>query len=469
MQPRPESEEEIISKSEAPILIISRDGRIRFCNAAAEALYCLPLGAALPHPVPGTEQDEFAFEQKRLSLCRKPVEWMGEAAWLLTVTGITPLSTTSDRARITELTAENRHLHRENQRLLRLSHADPLTGLLNRRGLVERLGAEQARLHRGGEVLSAILIDLDDFKALNDAMGYDVGDRTLIAVSKTMRQALRTCDILARIGGDEFLILLPGTGPEPTMLVADRIRQSIEDLDGGLTVSMGVMGLSTKTLDLARILEQIHGALSTSKTHGKNRVTQVSPETAPSHGPRFSGLWAIDGSGQIAERCQMPPSGGLHSTLLMLDACTRRIGTVPLHIPLSPKLLLQQPGLLQVQPTTRRWVVSLPTASLTDEVLSLRPVVARLRARGVRLSLIGFTGSRRGLEAMVLLRPTFITLHPRQLSSRTPGALECLCATATALGIHLLADNIDDAQTLQRARAVGIIGGTGQALGESRS
>ena len=463
MQPHPELGEGPLSSQEEPVLIISREGRIHFLNTAAQVLYGLAIGASLPHSIPSTDEDEVCHDQQRLHLTRQPVEWMGAAAWMLTITKVTPES--SHKQRQADLEDANRRLTRENRRLNQLIQQDPLTGLLNRRGLTERLSSEQTRLTRGAGALSAILIDLDDFKALNDSLGYGAGDRALISVANIMREALRPSDILSRIGGDEFLVLLPDTGPQVAMGVAQRLRQSIENLEASaLTASMGVRELTTNTLPLSDILQHIHSSLSASKFHGKNCVTHITHEERPEGTARFSPIWTLDTTTMIAEACEARLGGGLDSALLLLDACVRRPGALPLHLPLPPQILLHQTALLKGLPKRRRWAVTLSEASLIDEVLPLRPVVAWLRAHDIGLNLGGITGGRRGLEAMALLRPDSITLHPRQLSSRTPGALERLCAVATALDCSILAGGIDSPEALKRAHLVGIIGGTGRML-----
>lgn len=98
--------------------------------------------------------------------------------------------------------------------LARLARSDPLTGLANRRGWDEQLARELARARRSGEALSVALLDLDDFKALNDAHGHQAGDRLLLEAAAAWYGQLRDVDILCRWGGDEFAVLLPAC-PEP--------------------------------------------------------------------------------------------------------------------------------------------------------------------------------------------------------------------------------------------------------------
>ena len=100
---------------------------------------------------------------------------------------------------------------------------DPLTGLLNRRAFGEHFGRELARARRSGEPFAALLIDVDRFKELNDRDGHAAGDAALVALAGELTGALREVDTLARIGGDEFAVLLPDTGPEAARATAERL------------------------------------------------------------------------------------------------------------------------------------------------------------------------------------------------------------------------------------------------------
>lgn len=167
-----------------------------------------------------------------------------------------------------------------NARLEALANQDPLTGLHNRRGLEGVLRFEAARARHRGTSLAAVLVDLDDFKHVNDAFGHAVGDRVLERVGRLLRSGLRPADTAARIGGDEFLLLLPSAGAEEALEVAERIRAVVSDepilaREGPvrITASMGVVDLSQGASGLEQILVLSREALKRSKEEGKNRVT----------------------------------------------------------------------------------------------------------------------------------------------------------------------------------------------------
>jgi diguanylate cyclase (GGDEF)-like protein len=112
---------------------------------------------------------------------------------------------------------------RQQRELARISRTDPLTGCLNRRGFEERVAAELARGRRTEEPFGLVLLDLDDFKQVNDLQGHAAGDDHLRWVAATMAATLRGVDVLGRLGGDEFALLVPGTDREGTQAVADRV------------------------------------------------------------------------------------------------------------------------------------------------------------------------------------------------------------------------------------------------------
>src|SRR5258708_10395016 len=104
-----------------------------------------------------------------------------------------------------------------------LAMVDELTGLLNRRTLIERLEAEWGRCQRYKRPLSLVLLDVDFFKQVNDRHGHHTGDQALIAIGRLIEQSVRQVDTPGRLGGDEFLLILPETPPTGAMEVATRL------------------------------------------------------------------------------------------------------------------------------------------------------------------------------------------------------------------------------------------------------
>ena len=156
---------------------------------------------------------------------------------------------------------------------------DSLTGLLNRRA-VEALAAQEiATSQQSRQPLCAILIDLDGFKQINDSFGHNYGDAALIAVARCLQHGLRKRDRLARIGGDEFAILLPNTALETTIEIAERLRTTLEQFEvvhgqteTRIRASFGVAQLQTATPDWQHLIMRCDKALYQVKGVGGNLV-----------------------------------------------------------------------------------------------------------------------------------------------------------------------------------------------------
>jgi len=168
---------------------------------------------------------------------------------------------------------------RADEELLHLATLDSLTMLPNRRTFMQRASNELDR-YRARRLRSAILmIDIDNFKRVNDTYGHLVGDRVLVAFAKTLRGVLRPGDVVGRYGGEEFCVLLPQTDASTAALVAERVRElvahePIDVPDGALryTVSIGVTEITLELVDLARLIGFADEALYEAKARGRNCV-----------------------------------------------------------------------------------------------------------------------------------------------------------------------------------------------------
>ena len=146
---------------------------------------------------------------------------------------------------------------------------DSLTGLLNHRAFYERLGQELARAHRAGYLVAVVMVDLDNFKQLNDSRGHLVGDEALRSTADALRSACRADDIAGRIGGDEFAVILVGVR-EDVEMVSRRVVRTIAD-DGLLTASLGVAVAAVDELDPVRLMARADLALLEAKA-GRQRI-----------------------------------------------------------------------------------------------------------------------------------------------------------------------------------------------------
>ena len=177
-----------------------------------------------------------------------------------------------------ELEALITQLKSEKDKLEELAYTDPLTGLSNRRFFLEEMKRviETARRYR--EPLSIMMLDVDNFKRINDEYGHDVGDMTLKQLAEVIRKNTRSSDIAARFGGEEFIVALPKTDERGALMVAERIRQEFKkskvQVDGkeiGTTVSIGIASFE-EGYDLDRLIKEADEALYEAKRTGKDKV-----------------------------------------------------------------------------------------------------------------------------------------------------------------------------------------------------
>lgn len=165
--------------------------------------------------------------------------------------------------------------------LLQRATRDALTGLANRGYFHEVAGSEIARARRFAEPLSVIMLDIDHFKKINDTYGHETGDRAIIALARACSQTMRKIDLVGRLGGEEFAILLPRANKEPALEIAQRLRLKLAELrvvaagDGSeirFTVSGGVAALRPTTRDLHELLRNADNALYQAKREGRNQI-----------------------------------------------------------------------------------------------------------------------------------------------------------------------------------------------------
>lgn len=187
-----------------------------------------------------------------------------------------------------ENTRKNRELEERNRQLLEayrtiqeLALRDPLTGAANRRAFNERLRFEAERGARMKSPLVLVMLDLDHFKKVNDDYGHETGDKVLVAVTAVLMRSVRPYDLVARVGGEEIALLLPGTELERGVEIAERLRREVAELaiDGypkRITASFGV-ALLPPGGDSDRLMSRADAALYRAKDGGRNRVERESP------------------------------------------------------------------------------------------------------------------------------------------------------------------------------------------------
>jgi diguanylate cyclase (GGDEF)-like protein len=177
--------------------------------------------------------------------------------------------------------------------------SDQLTGLPNRRAADDALRRMGAHAVRAVSPMAAILLDLDKFKQINDIHGHDSGDEVLATIGQLLTQSLRTSDFAARYGGEEFLLLLPDTDRQGALILAEKLRQTIEQADfsrmASITGSFGVAVMPDDAGETDQLIRQADRALYRAKARGRNRVESAAGTELDTSEP-VNGLAGVVGS-----------------------------------------------------------------------------------------------------------------------------------------------------------------------------
>lgn len=289
------------------LLVVDHAGHICLANAEAESLFGYDRSELIGQPIEmlipprfisqhvehrirfmseahsrrmGLTEDLFALrkhgDEFPVDIMLSPMIVDGAPFTLCVVRDISERKAAQDeRARQTE---ELLRLHAE---LQLLANHDGLTGLYNWRAFYEHAGQLLKTAHRRGESVSLMMLDLDHFKLINDRFGHPEGDRVLQAVAATLKATAREIDIVARHGGEEFVVAVLGLGEAESLVAAERLRAavaSIENLKSPITTSIGVTTLTPRrdkqepSRILAELLDQADQALYSAKHHGRNQV-----------------------------------------------------------------------------------------------------------------------------------------------------------------------------------------------------
>jgi len=178
---------------------------------------------------------------------------------------------------------ERGNYYRMTEELKKISVTDELTGLLNRRYFQERLSEEVERAKRQCKPFTLFIIDIDDFKSFNDRYGHLAGDEALRRVARAIRDAVRSIDVVSRLGGEEFSAILPYTIKSDAHVIAERIRQEVEDLrfmgphippDQWLTISLGIAEFPKDAKSIDNLIDRADKAMYIAKARGKNRIIE---------------------------------------------------------------------------------------------------------------------------------------------------------------------------------------------------
>jgi two-component system, cell cycle response regulator len=215
-----------------------------------------------------------------------PLTTRGQRVGVITVTSELPGAFTQQHLELVRFLATTIALDIENVRLHRVAVTDPLTGAYNREFLSQRLPAEIEVALANDRPLSIAIVDIDEFKRVNDAHGHSVGDHVLAEIARRLRTAIRGGDLLVRYGGEEFLAVLPRADAGRAWEVGERMRQRVSEsavevadrLRIPITLSVGVAELRQRPTPETghQVTDRADAALYSAKRHGRNRV-EVAP------------------------------------------------------------------------------------------------------------------------------------------------------------------------------------------------
>lgn len=180
----------------------------------------------------------------------------------------------------TELTNTKEELKAQSENLYELATTDPLTGLLNRRELLAQAENIASQMDRNSSFYAVLTLDVDFFKKVNDTHGHQAGDKVLIQLAKVLLQERRANDLVARVGGEEFVIVLPDVDEESAFLVAEKIRINVAEQEvDGISITMSIGGVVSEQgmeLNFDNLLALSDNALLSAKKTGRNKTTMGS-------------------------------------------------------------------------------------------------------------------------------------------------------------------------------------------------
>jgi sigma-B regulation protein RsbQ len=180
----------------------------------------------------------------------------------------------------TELTNTKEELKAQSESLYELATTDPLTGLLNRRELLAQAENIASQMDRNSSFYAVLTLDVDFFKKVNDTHGHQAGDKVLIQLAKVLLRERRANDLVARVGGEEFVIVLPDVDEESAFLVAEKIRINVaEQVVDGISITMSIGGVVSEQgmeLNFDNLLALSDNALLSAKKTGRNKTTMGS-------------------------------------------------------------------------------------------------------------------------------------------------------------------------------------------------
>ncbi|MBX9937943.1 MAG: GGDEF domain-containing response regulator [Candidatus Obscuribacterales bacterium] len=428
-----------------------------------------------------------------------------------------------------ELKALREKLVLTEKQLEMIANVDASTQALSRAGLENALEAEYVRAQRGGWNLVAMLIDCDDFDRINRQFGHAVGDVVLRQITERIRETVRPTDHLARMGGDEFLLILPDTRIAEGMMVAEKIRLSVGESPLRLasetvrvTSSIGVLALPYEFCSIEEVLSLARLAVREAKLLGKNRVSsgEKNPGQAPSLSPDKQALDELTEKlrkGDCFRAVSMPifhladekvvgyeilsrgPAGAFempddlfrvsveHNLLTIVDlrclktclaACTdsKFDQKARFHVNLFPSTIMDTPieRLLTLFPLEKHegtFCIEISEQQFIGDPAYLREHVQALKERGLLVAIDDVGFGRSSLESLIILEPDIVKIDRKYVSgiSADPAKarlLKRLVKVVNSIGADLVAEGIECREELDLLVEMGVPFGQGWYWGK---
>ena len=404
-------------------------------------------------------------------------------------------------------------VHRQSARLRTIATGDPLTGLVNHRGFHEQLAVALAAARRERVPTALVMLDLDDFKRINERDGHPAGDAVLEAVGGRLRRTIRSTDMAARIGGDEFALILRGTGAEDAGSIAERARSAIATIpvEGTeLGCSAGIAAYPDDADHAAALCDLSEAALDWAKRAGKRRTHRYEAGTTPTRWSdrqrdEVEGLLALQepitavfqpivalATGRVvgyeslarfpdagarppdtwfaqAHACGLGPELEAAAVRAALERQERPPeGTLALN--LSPSAL-SAPVVQAALPTDLSdLVIEITEHEFVPDDDALAAAVSDLRCRGARIALDDAGAGHAGLKQLMLVRPDIVKLdrdltHGIHADSARTALVESFVRFARDVGATVCAEGIERLDDLRVLADLDVEWGQGYALG----
>lgn len=414
-------------------------------------------------------------------------------------------------------------LQSANSRLEKLILLDPLTGLLNRRGLQEALSREIERVNRTESDLIALILDLDNFKRINDTLGHAVGDVALKEIAQKLIQCVRATDYVARIGGDEFMVLMPDTRFGEGMIVAGKIRRGISgsampisiETSWKVTASLGLVAVTPDIVSIDELLAKTHHVLYQSKKSGKNKVSCDNVKATDEEQSNFSKIisalreknqyqvlkqpiYRLKDEKKIGYEflsrftihgLEMPDDFFRvcqeNNILSMVDRhcfqnCISAGHVLPegmkQHLNLFPSTMIDTPTRSLTQTFEKvgnleNYCIEISEQQIIGDPSYLMEPVRELKKMGIQIAIDDVGFGRSCLESLILLEPDVIKIDKKWVNgiARNPlfeRSLRRLMKITNALGTELVAEGIETREDMDVLIHLGVEFGQGYYLGK---